>query len=64
MINDSGQAAGVVARINAAYRAEYQKTANSNGASLTGVEAMAGKRAMGETPAGQYVRIGSRWVKK
>lgn len=45
-------------------RAEYQKVANSSGASLADVEAMAGKKAMEKTPAGQYVQVGGKWVKK
>ncbi|PBD27392.1 hypothetical protein CLM86_11755, partial [Pseudomonas aeruginosa] len=52
------------AQINAARRAEYQKVANSSGASLADVEAMAGKKAMERTPAGQYVQVGGKWVKK
>ncbi|MBV6269784.1 DUF1318 domain-containing protein, partial [Pseudomonas aeruginosa] len=42
----------------------YQKVANSSGASLADVEAMAGKKAMEKTPAGQYVQVGGKWVKK
>ncbi len=60
----SGQAADIAAQINAARRAEYQKVANSSGASLADVEAMAGKKAMERTPAGQYVQVGGKWVKK
>ena len=55
VVSNSGQAADIAAQINAARRAEYQKVANSSGASLADVEAMAGKKAMERTPAGQYV---------
>lgn len=46
VVSNSGQAADIAAQINAARRAEYQKVANSSGASLADVEAMAGKKAM------------------
>ncbi|WP_121411506.1 YdbL family protein, partial [Pseudomonas aeruginosa] len=64
VVSNSGQAADIAAQINAARRAEYQKVANSSGASLADVEAMAGKKAMEKTPAGQYVQVGGKWVKK
>ena len=64
VVSNSGQAADIAAQINAARRAEYQKVANSSGASLADVEAMAGKKAMERTPAGQYVQVGGKWVKK
>ena len=63
VVSNSGQAADIAAQINAR-RAEYQKVANSSGASLADVEAMAGKKAMEKTPAGQYVQVGGKWVKK
>ncbi|HBO4760617.1 TPA: YdbL family protein [Pseudomonas aeruginosa] len=64
VVRNSGQAADIAAQINAARRAEYQKVANSSGASLADVEAMAGKKVMERTPAGQYVQVGGKWVKK
>ncbi|MBG3983830.1 YdbL family protein [Pseudomonas aeruginosa] len=64
VVSNSGQAADIAAQINAARRAEYQKVANSSGASLADVEAMAGKKAMERTPAGQYVQVGGKWVEK
>ena len=63
VVSNSGQA-DIAAQSNAARRAEYQKVANSSGASLADVEAMAGKKAMERTPAGQYVQVGGKWVKK
>ena len=64
VVSNSSQAADIAAQINTARRAEYQKVANSSGASLADVEAMAGKEGDGRTPAGRYVQVGGKWVKK
>ena len=62
VVSNSGQAADIAAQITAR-RAEYQKVANSSGFAGRR-EAMAGKKAMEKTPAGQYVQVGGKWVKK
>ena len=54
----------LVAEINAKRKAEYQRIAQKNGIDLTTVEALAGKKAIDKTPAGQYVRIEGAWIKK
>lgn len=63
VVSNSGQAADIAAQINAARRAEYQKVANSSGASLA--DGGHGRQeGDGENPAGQYVQVGGKWVKK
>ncbi|KAF1068111.1 MAG: hypothetical protein GAK45_01465 [Pseudomonas citronellolis] len=64
VVSNSGQAADIAAQINAARRAEYQKVAAGNGATLADVEALAGKKAIERTPAGQYVQANGQWVRK
>lgn len=50
--------------INAKRRAEYQAIAIRTGADLQAVEALAGKKAINKTPAGQYIRLDGKWQKK
>lgn len=51
--------------INAQRKTEYQAIAQRNNTSLSAVEALAGKKAIERTPAGQYVKLPSgRWLKK
>lgn len=64
VVNNSGQAADIASQINAARRAEYQKVASQNGAKLADVEALAGKKAMERTPAGQFIQQNGKWVRK
>ncbi|SDP14754.1 YdbL family protein [Pseudomonas jinjuensis] len=64
VVSSSGQAADIAAQINAARRAEYQKVASQNGAKLSDVEALAGKKAIERTPSGQYIQVGGKWVRK
>lgn len=55
----------LVADINHKRRAEYQAIAQRNNTALDAVEALAGKKAVELTPAGQYVRLPSgQWVRK
>lgn len=55
----------LVADINGKRKNEYQSIAQRNNTSLQAVEALAGKKAVELTPAGQYVRLPSgAWVKK
>ncbi|MCY1434074.1 hypothetical protein D9M71_501190 [compost metagenome] len=64
VVSSGGQAADIAAQINAARRAEYQKVASQNGAKLSDVEALAGKKAIERTPSGQYIQVGGKWVRK
>ena len=51
--------------INAQRKQEYQAIAQRNHTELNVVEALAGKKAIERTPAGQYVRLPSgQWTKK
>lgn len=51
--------------INSKRRQKYAEIAAKNGTSLTVVEGLAGKRAIAETPAGQFVQNASgAWQKK
>ncbi len=63
--NASAEVQALVADINKKRKAEYQAIAQRNNTSLEAVEALAGKKAIERTPAGQYVRLPSGpWVKK
>ena len=51
--------------INAQRKKEYQAIARRNNTELNVVEALAGKKAIEMTPAGQYVKLPSgQWVKR
>ena len=50
--------------INSRRKAAYQNIAKKNGTPLSTVEQLAGKKAIDETPAGQYVLVGGNWVRK
>lgn len=54
----------LVQDINTKRKAEYQAIAKRNNTTLGAVEALAGKKAIERTPAGQYVRTNGGWVKK
>lgn len=61
----SADVKAMMKRINAARRQEYQAIARRNGTELNVVEALAGKKAIERTPAGEYVKLPSgKWVKK
>ncbi|MBB3104920.1 hypothetical protein FHR87_003348 [Azomonas macrocytogenes] len=64
VIKSDGQAEAIAAQINQARRAEYQRLASQNGIDISNVEAIAGKKAIEKTPAGQYVQINGSWVRK
>lgn len=61
---DSPEASLMAAQINARRREEYRKIAEKNGTSVASVEALAGQKAIAETPPGQYVSKNGEWVKK
>lgn len=65
VVRDEGQAAAIARLINEARRAEYLRLAKENNIDLSDVEALAGKKAIERTPAGQYVRLPSgEWLRK
>lgn len=64
VVQSGGQASEIARLINQARRAEYQKLATQNAISLSDVEALAGKKAVEKTPAGQFVRIDGQWRRK
>lgn len=64
VVQPDGQAAEIARLINQARRAEYQKLATQNRIGLSDVEAMAGKKAVEKTPAGQFIRIDGQWRRK
>jgi uncharacterized protein YdbL (DUF1318 family) len=55
---------GLIEEINAKRHAEYQAISIRTGAELKAIEALAGKKAINKTPAGQYIRLGGKWQKK
>jgi uncharacterized protein YdbL (DUF1318 family) len=64
VVTKSGNADEIVKFINNARRAEYQRVAKENAIALPDVEAIAGQKAMEKTPAGQYVQVNKKWMKK
>ncbi len=64
VIAPGGQAAEIARLINEARRVEYQQVAKKNAIPLGDVEALAGKKTIDKTPAGQFIQSGGQWVKK
>lgn len=64
VVRDSTEAEVIVNLINDARRSEYTRIAEQNNIAVSDVEAMAGKRAIERTPAGQYIQIDGEWVVK
>lgn len=64
VVRAEGQAKEVVEAINSARRDEYKRIAEKHNIPVTQVETVAGKKAIEKTPAGQYVEMGGKWVKK
>lgn len=64
VVSANGQAQEIARLINDARRTEYQRLAQQNGIKLSDVEAMAGKKAIEKTPAGQYINLSGSWQKK
>ena len=64
VVRSEGQAREVVEAINSARRDEYKRIAEKHNIPVTQVETVAGKKAIEKTPAGQYVQMGGKWVKK
>lgn len=64
VVQAEGSAAEIARLINEARRAEYQRLAKDNSIQLSDVETMAGKKALEKTPAGQYIQLNGKWLKK
>ena len=64
VVEARNNAATVVSLINDARRNEYTRIADQNSIAVSDVEAMAGKRAIERTPAGQYIQLDGQWVVK
>lgn len=64
VVRPVNQADDIARLINQARRAEYQRLARQNGIQLSDVEAIAGKKAIEKTPAGQYIQLNGNWLKK
>lgn len=63
-VKSSSDVDALVKGINDKRKAHYEKIAKKNGISLEAVEVRAGQKAIGKTPAGQYINSGSGWEKK
>jgi uncharacterized protein YdbL (DUF1318 family) len=64
VVQASPRAQEIAQLINNARRSEYQKVAQQNGIQLGDVEAIAGQKALDRTPAGQYIQLNGKWVRK
>ena len=63
--NASADVTAMMNNINTERKKAYQAIAQRNNTALNVVEALAGKKAIERTPAGQYVRLPSgQWLKK
>ena len=63
-VKASGDVNSLVKDINAQRKAHYKKIAKKNNISLEAVEVRAGQKAIGKTPAGQFINTGGGWQKK
>lgn len=63
-VSAGGDAETLVKTINHARRAEYARIAERHDIPVTQVEAVAGQKAIERTPAGQYIQVDGRWVRK
>lgn len=64
VVNNNAEASEIVTLINQARRAEYQRLAQSNGISLSDVEAMAGQKAIERTNTNHFIQVNGKWAKK
>ncbi|MEM1111842.1 MAG: YdbL family protein [Pseudomonadota bacterium] len=63
-VESSAEVNALVKDINTKRKAQYRRIAEKNDISLEAVEVRAGQRAIGKTPAGQYINRGSGWERK
>lgn len=64
VVRAEGNAREVAEAINNARREEYTRIAEKHNIPVTQVETVAGKKAIEKTPAGQFVLIDGRWIRK
>ena len=64
IVTDSVGVSKLVQEINAQRKAEYARIAAANGIAVSDVEALAAKKAIAKTPAGQFVKVNGQWQKK
>jgi hypothetical protein len=63
-VTSDARARDIAQAINDARRDAYAGIAQKNGIAVSKVEAVAGQKAVEKTPAGQYIEMDGRWVKK
>lgn len=63
-VGSDQKAKEIVSAINDARREAYKEIAAKHGIAVTKVETVAGQKAVDKTPAGQYILVGGRWLKK
>ena len=64
-VGAAAEVKAMMADINAKRKKAYQSISQRNNTALSAVEALAGKKAIERTPAGQYVKMPSgQWLKK
>ena len=64
VVGSDGRAREIVEAINEARREEYARIAQKHSIPVTQVETVAGKKAIEKTPAGQFVLMEGKWVRK
>ena len=65
VVQGGADASRVVNDVNRLRKQHYLSIAKRNGTSLAAVEALAGKKAIELTPAGQYIQLpNGKWVRK
>ncbi len=63
-VTSDSRARDIAEAINNARREAYNGIAQKNGIAVGKVEAVAGQKAVDKTPAGQFIQVNGRWVKK
>ena len=58
------EATALALSINAQRKQQYEEIAQRNNTPLKTVEALAGKKAIDMTPAGQFIQLNGAWTKK
>ena len=64
VVQANPEAKSLVDSVNAKRKLEYQDIAKRNNIALKDVEQLAGKKAIDKTPAGQFVQVNGKWVRK
>lgn len=63
-VSSSPETMALVNDINSKRRAKYTEIAKKNGTRIEAVEALAGEKAIANTPSGQYIQDKGGWRKK